>query len=87
MYVNNATNTFDVYFGTTGDPDTLGTLVGEDLAFGNATTNSLVTFATINTSNISNSSAQINNLHFIPEPTTTIRLALAFGGMVARRRR
>ncbi len=92
LFINNATNTFDVYLGASGDPDVLVTKVNTDpLAFRNATTNSLTTFATGNPVDLggpasSNGSAHINNLYFIPESSTALLGALGLLALLRRRR-
>ncbi|HKK17657.1 MAG TPA: hypothetical protein VJ952_03165 [Opitutales bacterium] len=80
--VDNVNDTFDVYYGTTGDPGTMGTLVGSDLAFRSSTTNSLVTFAALDDgSNGSNTQEQLDNIYYnvVPEPSAFALLAGCFG--------
>jgi len=88
LVVDNAADTFDVYQGTTGDSETLGSIVGNNLAFRNGTTDALSTFAALST-NMNNLSAGVDNLSYaIPEPSSFALQGglLALGCVVVRRR-
>jgi hypothetical protein len=83
--VNNATDTYNVYFGTTGDPNQLGALVGTGLGFRNGpATNDLITFMTLTgNGGTADRQAHLNNIYFnseaVPEPAS---LAAACIGML-----
>jgi hypothetical protein len=82
--VNNAANTYNVYFGQTGDPNILGSLIATDFGFRNgAAANDLVTFMTL-ANNHEDNNANLDNIYYnpmaVPEPTTAV---LLLGGVVA----
>lgn len=91
VVADNADDTYDVYFGTTGDPDVLGTLVADDFEFRNGdATNDLVTFLTLSNGHEDNN-ANVDNIYFdpvaIPEPGALAALLLGCGLGVVRRKR
>jgi hypothetical protein len=84
VVVDNAVDTYDVYFGQTGDANTLGTLIANDFGFRNGVAaNGLVTFMTLANLHEDNN-ANLDNLYYnptaVPEPTTAV---LLLGGVVA----
>jgi hypothetical protein len=88
IVADNATDTYDVYFGTNvGNPDALGALVGNDLAFRNGTTDALATLYMLAGS--SDFSLDVDNVHYnavaVPEPATLALMGL--GGLAMFRRR
>ncbi len=79
IVANNATDKYSVYFGTTGDPETLGTLVGSALAFRNGTSDPLTAFMTLS-NNHADDDARLDNIYqYVPEPASA---ALVIVGMV-----
>jgi hypothetical protein len=74
--VNNSTDQYNVYFGTTGDPNVLGTLVGTGLGFRNGlAANDLITFMTLTGSGgTADRQAHLDNIYFnseaVPEPAS-----------------
>ena len=93
--MDNASDTYDVYFGTTGDPDILGTKVGTGLGFQNgAAANNLDTFMTLDDAGgISvRGSARLDNIYYdavvvVPEPSTFILATLGLLGLMGVRGR
>ncbi len=90
VVVDNAADTYDVYYGTTGDPDTLGTLIADDFSFRNgAAGNDLVTFMTLSNFHEDNN-ANLDNIHYnsvaIPEPAALALLGLGCLCLARRRR-
>lgn len=92
--IDNATDTYDVYFGTTGNPDVLGTKVGFGLGFRNGTAaNKLVTFMTLDDAGSVSGKATtyLDNIRFsaveVPEPSTFVLAALGLLGLMGIRRR
>jgi len=88
IVADNATDTYDVFFDTNvGNPDALGSLVGNDLAFRNGTTDALATLFTLAGS--SDFSLNVDNVYYnpdaVPEPATLALMGL--GGLVIFRRR
>lgn len=89
IVADNAADTYDVYFGASGDPNALGALVANDFAFRNGTdSNDLVTFLTLSNRHEDNQ-ANVDNLSYnaaaVPEPTT-IALVATLGSMCLLRR-
>lgn len=74
--VNNATDTYNVYFGTSGDPNQLGALAGTGLLFRNGpATNDLITFMTLTgNGGTADRQAHLDNIYFnseaVPEPAS-----------------
>jgi hypothetical protein len=73
LVADNATDTYDVYFGTTGDPNVLGALVGSNLAFRNGTTSALTSFMGMPNLH-GDAQAHLDNIFFnseaVPEPAS-----------------
>ena len=81
--VDNATDTYDVYFGTSGDPNVLGALVGSNLAFRNGTSDSLITFVSLGFEHDLRAAGTDNLYRYeqdvvVPEPAS---VALAIGSV------
>ncbi len=83
MVIDNAADTYDVYLGTSGDANTMGTLVGNDLNFrhgigvaGQAGVGDLVTFWSLDAVDAANSqqSGRVDNIYYnpvaVPEPSS-----------------
>jgi hypothetical protein len=74
--VNNANDTYNVYFGTSGDPNVLGALVGSGLGFRNGpAANDLITFMTLTgNAGTADRQAHLDNIFFnseaVPEPAS-----------------
>lgn len=89
--VNNLTDTYDVYFGTTGSPNILGSLVGSNLAFRNGTTDALTSFLALFQNNNGDRLAHLNNIYYspglVPEPGSLTLVGLGFAGWLWMRRR
>lgn len=69
LVVDNAADTYDVYFGATGDPEVMGVKVGSGLAFRNGTAaNDLGTFMTMDDDgSISlRASGRLDNIYYSP---------------------
>jgi len=84
VVVDNSLDSYDVYFGQTGDPNTLGTLIANDYGFRNGpAANNLVTFITLANLHEDNN-ANLDNVYYsplaVPEPTAA---TLLLGGMLA----
>lgn len=91
--VDNAADTYDVYFGTSGDPSILGSKVADDFGFRNgAASNDLVTFMTL-ANNHEDNNANLDNIYYsntaIPEPSSVALAGLACvaTGLLSRCRR
>ena len=84
IVADNAADTYDVYFGTTGDPNVLGAQVADDFVFRNGSdSNDLVTFMTLSNGHDDNQ-ANLDNISYnataVPEPST-LALCLIMGGL------
>jgi hypothetical protein len=67
LVVDNAADTYDVYFGQTGDPNILGERVASDFKFRNgAATNDLITFMSLANYHEDNK-ARLDNVYYNPE--------------------
>ena len=91
IVADNAADTYDVYLGTSGDPDVLGTKVASNFGFRNgAASNDLVTFMTLS-NNHGDNQANLDNIYYnpnaIPEPGTLALLALGSLCIAGRRRK
>jgi hypothetical protein len=85
IVVDNATDTFDLYYGTSGDPDTMGTQIADDYAFRNGTTSDLGTFMAIGYGH-EDLNAHIDDIYTsVPEPATMAILGL--GALLICRKR
>lgn len=89
--VNNVTDKYDVYFGTGGNPNSVGALVGSNLSFRNGTTSALTGFLTLFQSNNGDRLAHLDNIYFkpgvIPEPSSLALVGLGLAGLAFRRKR
>lgn len=88
VVVNNAADTYDVYYGTSGDPNALGTKIADDFGFRNgAASNDIVTFLTLSNFHEDNN-ANLDNLYYnsVPEPTVGLLGGLGLLGLLRRRR-
>lgn len=92
LVVNNATDTYTVYMDANGgDPDALGSLVGQGLGFRNGpASNDLVTFMVLEPNgNPTDATAHLDNIYYsrttVPEPST-IALAVGAVALLAYRR-
>lgn len=92
VVVDNAADNFDVYLGTGGNPNSLGTKIANDFAFRNAgagNVGDLVTFMTLENDNQDNSSF-VDNIYYnsvaVPEPSTILLGGLGLIGLLRRRR-
>jgi hypothetical protein len=89
MVVDNAADTYDVYLGTSGDPNSLGTLVGNDLNMRHSgSVGDLVTFRSLDSIDAANTqqSGHIDNIYFnpiavapVPEPSSMALTSLGGG--------
>ena len=84
VVVDNLADTYDVYYGTTGDPSTLGTNIGSGLAFRNGVAaNDLNRFWTLANGH-EDLNAHLDNIYHnpnaVPEPSALV-LTLAAGSL------
>jgi hypothetical protein len=91
IVVDNTADTYDVYFGQTGDANTLGTLVADNFGFRNGTAaNDLVTFMTLANYHEDNN-ANLDNIYYnpvaVPEPATIGMFGVVGAIMLFIRRR
>ncbi len=94
VVVDNATDTYDAYWGTSGDPEVLGTKFADDYTFrnsaGGAQSADLVTFATLSNNQDPDRSAHADNIYFnteaVPEPSVALLGGLGLLALVRRRR-
>ncbi len=93
VVVDNASDTYDAYWGTSGDPNSLGTKFADDFVFRNssagAQSSDLVTFAALSNNQNPDRSGQVNNIYYnstaIPEPSTIALIAGAVALLGYRR--
>lgn len=94
IVVDNAADTYDVYFGQTGDPNVLGTLIADDYAFRNSgagNVGDLVTFLGIENQGGADRSLGIDNIFYnnvaVPEPSSVMAVFGLVAGIALARRR
>ena len=88
LVVDNATDTYDVYYGEGLGADGMASaqLVADDYSFRSAVAGDLTSFGMYGW-NTDSFAAQVDNIQAIPEPSTFGLLAIAGGGLMVMRRR
>lgn len=69
LVIDNSVDTYDVYYGTSGDPEVMGTKVGSGLGFRNGTAaNDLVTFMTMDDAGtiLARGAGRLDNIYYSP---------------------
>ena len=94
VVVDNDADTYDVYFGQTGNANTLGSLIADDYSFRNAGSGNvgdIVTFLGIENDSGDDRHIHVDNLYYnsvaVPEPATMGLFALSGGALFLVRRR